>query len=185
MKKLLLTSILTTIFLCTWAQDDVATLKTSSRLFKDKDDLTSVILIIPKDSTVKILDFDDTYLTVDYQGNTGYIFSRDAKYAVAVVTEAPAIKPENSNAFPQTPENKDATRYGYLKGKYGTQMADRLIARKIWKGMNADMVKDSWGPAQKIQREVDGITIKEEWLYKTTWLYFENSVLFEWGPITR
>ena len=53
-----------------------ATLKNSSRLFASKDDLTSVILIIPADSTVTVLDADSTYLHVVFEENEGFILNR-------------------------------------------------------------------------------------------------------------
>ena len=55
-----------------------ATVKTSTRLFKTKDDLTSVILIIPSGSVVSVLGSDSTYLIVSYQENKGYIFTKHA-----------------------------------------------------------------------------------------------------------
>ena len=64
-------------------------------------------------------------------------------------------------------------------------MAARLYAGKIWKGMNSEMVKDSWGAAEKINRVISGNIIKEEWIYKNTWLYFENNTLLEWGPVKK
>jgi hypothetical protein len=64
-------------------------------------------------------------------------------------------------------------------------MAARLNSGKIWKGMNAAMVVDSWGNAQKINRIIDGNTIKEEWIYTNTWLYFEDNTLVEWGAVKR
>ena len=35
-------------------------------------------------------------------------------------------------------------------------MASRLYSGKIWKGMNAEMVRDSWGRAGKINRVISG-----------------------------
>jgi hypothetical protein len=64
-------------------------------------------------------------------------------------------------------------------------MAARLFAGKIWKGMNAEMIKDSWGAAAKINREVSGNIIKEEWIYKNSWLYLENNTLVDWGPVVK
>jgi hypothetical protein len=52
-----------------------ATLKSSSRLFGAKDDLTTVILIIPSGSTVEVIDSDSTYLHVVYEESEGYIFN--------------------------------------------------------------------------------------------------------------
>ena len=45
-------------------------------------------------------------------------------------------------------------------------MAARIIAGKIWKGMNSEMVKDSWGNPEKINRIISGNVIKEEWIYQ-------------------
>ena len=55
-----------------------ATIKTSTRLFRLKDDLTSVILIVPSGSVVSVLDSDSTYYHVTYDDNEGYIFRKHA-----------------------------------------------------------------------------------------------------------
>jgi hypothetical protein len=64
-------------------------------------------------------------------------------------------------------------------------MASRLIAGKIWKGMTGEMVRDSWGKPSKINRVISSNTIKEEWIYRSTWLYIEDDVLMTWGPVQR
>jgi hypothetical protein len=164
-------------------QTTTATLKNSSRLFATRDDLTSVILIIPADSVVTVLDSDSTYLHVAYQDNEGYIFNRKVvldKMPAKIQQAAPA---QESIQESQQPMEQDQTRFSYLENKYGTNMAARLNAGKIWKGMNSDMVKDSWGIAEKINRVISGNIIKEEWIFRNTWLYFENNTLVEWGPV--
>jgi hypothetical protein len=170
-----------------------ATLKSSSRLFGTKDDLTSVILIIPSDSTVTVLDSDSTYLHVIYEDNEGYIFKRHAvvnrtpvntsqtiQVQQAVQEEQPAQEQEEQPA-----QEQQESRFSYLESKYGSGMAARLMAGKIWKGMDAEMVSDSWGTAEKINRVINGNIIKEEWIFKNTWLYFENNRLVEWGSIRK
>jgi hypothetical protein len=162
-----------------------ATLKSSSRLFKAKEDLTSVILVIPSGSTVTVLGSDSTYLHVAYEENQGFILKRHAVIdkSPVVATKAPASQPKVQETQPLQTQVMD--RFSYLENKYGTSMAARLYAGKIWKGMNSEMVKDSWGSAIKINRQVNGNVIKEEWIYKTTWLYFENNALVDWGPVTK
>jgi hypothetical protein len=160
-----------------------ATLKSSSRLFKAREDLTSVILVIPSGSTVTVLGSDSTYLHVKFDQNEGYIYKRHA-----VIDKSPVVTTQVATAQPKVQQTQPLqsqvmTRFSYLENKYGTSMAARIYAGKIWKGMNAEMVKDSWGNAIKINREVTGNIIKEEWLYKTTWLYFENNTLVDWGPV--
>jgi uncharacterized protein YdbL (DUF1318 family) len=162
-----------------------ATLKSSTRLFGSKNDLTTVLQIIPSGSTLEVLDADSTYLYVVYDKTEGYIFRRHA------VIEVPSPQPQQEPVQVEEEQQikyrevqpKKNSRFSYLENKYGSNMAARLMAGKIWKGMNSEMVKDSWGTSQKINRVVSGNTIKEEWIFKYSWLYFENNMLVEWGPL--
>jgi hypothetical protein len=163
------------------AQDQgTARLKSASRLFAAKDDLTSVIMIIPADSVVTVIDSDSTYFHVSYDDSEGYIFKRQA-----VLEKEPVVASQNHQPMQQVQKSTDDDRFRYLENKYGTSMAGKLINGKIWKGMSADMVNDSWGTAQKINRVINGNTIRERWYFKNTWLYFENSVLLDWGAIRK
>jgi hypothetical protein len=166
-----------------------ATLTSSTRLFGEKDDLTNVIQIIPSGSTVTVIDSDSTYLHVVFEENEGYIFKRHA--VINPLPENSDIQAQPQQEVQQTqpvqesqPEQEQqVSRFTFLENKYGTNMAAKLMAGKIWKGMYAEMVKDSWGRAEKINRIVRGDITKEEWIFKNTWLYFENNILVEWGPI--
>jgi hypothetical protein len=160
-----------------------ATLKNSSRLFATKDDLTSVILIIPADSVVTVLDADSTYLHVVFEENEGYIFNKKVVLNKTPVKSQQASVSQGQGRETQQAPDQEQSRFSYLENKYGTNMAARLNAGKIWRGMNSDMVKDSWGTAEKINRVISGNIIKEEWIFRNTWLYFENNTLVEWGPV--
>ena len=162
-----------------------ATLKSASRLFGAKDDLTTVIFVIPSGSTVTVLDSDSTYFHVVYEENEGYIFKSHAVIDKTPVNVSQTIQPQQSRQEVQPVQEQQESRFSYLENKYGSNMAARLIAGKIWKGINSEMVKDSWGTAEKITREITGNIIKEEWIFKNTWLYFENNTLVEWGPIGK
>ena len=164
-----------------------ATLTSATRLFGEKGDLTTVIEIVPKGSSVTVLDSDSTYLHVALDETQGYIFKRDAaidKIPSKLVQAAQPIEPkqETQPVQEQPQQEQQVSRFTYLENKYGSNMAARLISGKIWKGMNAEMVKDSWGSAEKINRVISGNVIKEEWIFRSTWLYFENNSLVEWGP---
>jgi hypothetical protein len=165
--------------------EPTATLKSASRLFATKDDLTSVILIIPADSVVTVLDSDSTYFHVVFDENEGYIFKRDAVLDKIQVNAPPVIQfqPAAQQTVPVSEQQQ--SRYSYLENKYGSNMAPRLISGKIWKGMNSEMVRDSWGIAEKINRIISGNIVKEEWIFRNTWLYFENNTLLEWGPVKK
>ena len=162
-----------------------ATLKSSTRLFGEKDDLTTVITVIPSGSIVSILDSDSTYFHILFDEDAGYIYKRDA------VINKPEQKLPQTKVYVQAAsqaqpaQRQQVSRFSFLESKYGTSMAARIMAGKIWKGMNAEMVTDSWGRAEKISRVISGDLIKEEWTYKNTWLYFENNTLVDWGPIKK
>lgn len=162
-----------------------ARLKSSSRLFGAKDDLTTVVLIIPSGSNVEVLDSDSTYFHVLFEDSEGYIFRRHAviEKTPQVVTESNQTQQQNLTTQPGY--NEPMSRFAYLESKYGSTMAARLNSGKIWKGMNSEMVKDSWGTAEKKNRVISGNIIKEEWIFKSTWLYFENNTLIDWGPIQK
>jgi hypothetical protein len=162
-----------------------ATLKSPSRLFATKDDLTSVILIIPADSVVSVLDSDSTYLHVIFEENEGYIFNRHLVFDKIPAKVQQPVKSQPTIEETQTVREPQQSRFSYLENKYGSNMATRLISGKIWKGMNSEMVKDSWGTAEKINRVISGNIIKEEWIFRNTWLYFENNTLLEWGPVKK
>jgi|SRR5450759_288460 len=162
-----------------------ATLKSASRLFATKDDLTSVILIIPADSVVMVLDSDNTYFHVVFEENEGYIFKRQAVLDKIPVANQQTVQSQPAVQETQPVQEQNQSRFSYLENKYGSNLAARLMAGKIWKGMNSEMVSDSWGTAEKINRVISGNVIKEEWIFKNTWLYFENNTLIEWGPVRK
>jgi hypothetical protein len=165
-------------------QQLTATLKSASRLFGDKEDLTSVIVIIPAGSVVNVLATDSIYLKVSFDENEGYIFKRDAIINTTQVVPQSTVKQENAKQNEEPVDEKRVSRFTWLENKYGTSMAARLIAGKIWKGMSAEMVKDSWGAPLKINRVIGDI-VKEEWIYKNSWLFIENNTLIEWGPVNK
>jgi hypothetical protein len=163
-----------------------ATLKSASRLFAAKDDLTSVIQIIPADSVVEVLDSDSTYLHVVFEESEGYIFKRQAVMdKIAVKVSQPSQSQTVIQETQPVQQQQQQSRLSYLENKYGSNMAARLISGKIWKGMNSEMVKDSWGIAEKVSRIVSGNIIEENWIYRSTWLYFENNTLIDWGPVKK
>jgi len=172
----------------TQAANQTATLKSSTRLFGAKDDLTTVIMIIPSGSSVAVLDSDSSYFKIRYEENEGYIFRRHAVIDRTAATNQQSVQyqqPRQQAQETQPSGESGVSRFTYLENKYGTSMAAKLSSGKIWKGMNSEMVKDSWGTALKINRAISGNIIKEEWIFNNTWLYFENNTLMEWGPISR
>jgi hypothetical protein len=157
-----------------------ATLKSSSRLFESKEDLTSVILVIPSGSVVKILGSDSTFYHVAYGEDAGYINKSHAVINKTPMVMEPVTKqPEQAdNTQPEPP--KEVTRLSYLQNKYGPGMAEKLYAGKIWRGMTSQMVRDSWGVPLKVSRYMEQTPVKEEWYYNKAVLVIENNTLIDW-----
>lgn len=168
-----------------------ATLKSASRLFTDKNDLTSVILIIPSGVTVDVIDYDDTYMHIVYDNQEGYILSKHATLDMpqpkneSIKQQNQLVTTDNTARQIQPRQQREESRYTYLSNKYGPNVASRLYEGKIWKGMTAEMVRDSWGNPRKINRVINGNNIKEEWIYSNTWIFIQNDRLLEWGPIKK
>ena len=171
-----------------------ATLTSATRLFGDKGDLTTVIMVIPNGSTVEVLGSDSTYYKIRFEDYEGFILRRHAVLNDTPVAAAP--EPEEDEPLPQAEEQELVTaqqpeqeqkvsRFTYLESKYGTNMAARLMAGKIWKGMNSEMITDSWGKPPRINRVISGNIVKEEWIYTNSWLYLEDDILIEWGPVRK
>lgn len=156
-----------------------ATLKSSSRLFESKEDLTSVIIVIPSGSIVKITGSDSTYYRVVFGEDEGYIFKKHATINQTPVLVEPVKKQEQ--VVNNQPVQKQDTRLFYLENKYGPNMAAKLYAGKIWRGMTSQMVRDSWGTPLKINKDMGSSVNREEWVYKKAFLFIENNTLVDWG----
>jgi hypothetical protein len=163
-------------------QEITATVKSSVRLFGERDDLTTVLTIIPKGSSVYVLDSDSAYYFVEYEEMQGYIFKRQAELNKPIpAKQAPADRQQSQQTRPV--QQNQSGRFSYLEQKYGTSIAARINSGKIWKGMDGEMVKDSWGQPQSIKRTINGNNVREEWRYRSTVLYFSNYELVDWGPV--
>lgn len=211
MKKIYFTFILALLFISVSAQDNkiqtlqnlegtsvsgqdqgiTAKLKYASRLFKDKDDLTSVIMVVPADSTVEVLASDSTFLRVSYEGNEGFIYSHQAEInrPFRVTKPAPLARQQSQAGMsfkriePKT-EGRAPDRYTYLASKYGPSMGTRLYEGKVWKGMKAEMVQDAWGSPRKINRVISNSNeTEEQWFYNRYWLSLRNGIVVGWGAV--
>ena len=165
---------------------DLQKAKTTSaiRLFGDKDDLTSVLSIIPAGSIVEIVRPDTTagYVLVLFDDQQGYVEAAKLDYNLTQdeidKASAPVQTTVQSAPVP-------ANRYDMLIMKYGTPLGKLLYEHKIWKGLNTDMVTDSWGKPVKINITYNDSSKEEEWIYSKKWLLFRDNVLVSWGPVNN
>lgn len=173
-----------------FAQDhQKATTKGAVRLFGDKDDLTSVIRLIPDGSTVDVIKADSTYTKIRFDGDEGFVRSDRLGPFVPVISQAPVAPPaavtEPKQLSPdvETYNQPPVDRYEVLVTKYGDDIGKRLYQHKVWKGITSDMARDSWGKPKQINKMYVDRSIDEEWIYARKWLYFRDGILIEWGPV--
>lgn len=203
MKKALLFVFVLFAGLSVTAQDlqKLAT-KGAVRLFADKDDLTSVIEILPDGTVVEAISADTLFTLIRLGDVQGYIKSDRLTAALPVVTSSsPAVQPVQEEVVlqPVTGSAREAApvqpvsdaqyrqvpteRFQVLIDKYGTELAKKIYQHKVWKGITSEMARDSWGKPTQINRMYVDTTVDEEWIYSRSYLYFRDGVLIEWGPV--
>lgn len=163
--------------------------KGAVRLFTDKDDLTSVIQLIPDGTVVEAVSADTAFTLIRLGDLEGYVRSDRLTAALPVVTTArPAAQPVQE-AAPVLPERVvqsgqvPTERYQALIDKYGVDLAKRFYQHKVWKGIDSEMARDSWGKPKQINKMYVNRSVEEEWIYSQKYLYFRDGVLVDWGPV--
>jgi uncharacterized Rmd1/YagE family protein len=79
-------------------------------------------------------------------------------------------------------------RRKHLVEKYGSEeIADKIMARKVWQGMTSEQLIDSWGKPEDIDETVYKTKTKETWKYQQTGknrfrdrVFFENGTVVGW-----
>jgi DNA repair exonuclease SbcCD ATPase subunit len=65
-----------------------------------------------------------------------------------------------------------------LKEKYSTsEFKDQILKHHLAIGMTKEMVIDSWGKPDEVNRTVGSWGVHEQWVYGETYLYIENDTL--------
>jgi hypothetical protein len=74
-----------------------------------------------------------------------------------------------------------------LVAKYGSVVADGILAGQIWQGMTNEHLIESWGSPTAVETEVRHTKTKETWKYKQTGknrfsnrVFLENDVVIGW-----
>jgi hypothetical protein len=149
-----------------------AVIKETARLYSDKDNASSVIMYVPADSAVMIIDTAGSFFLVHYKDLDGFVRQNRVRKYKEVLYELTAPPGENMTE----PQN----RHDLLIAKYGQKKGKDIYEHKIWKGMNSEMVLDSWGKPKVINHYDTGNGFREEWVYPKYVLSFSNGILTGW-----
>lgn len=77
-------------------------------------------------------------------------------------------------------EKHQKENFEILVNKYGKTYAKLILENKIRIGMTKEMVIESWGKPDHINRTVTSSVVHEQWVYKDNYLYFDNGTLTAW-----
>jgi len=161
------------------AQYYKATTKSVTRLFGDKGNASSVIAYIKADTTLDVLVVEEDYLKVIYGESEGWITTEKA---ILRNTEGEILQ-VGEQAEQAIQQQQPVDRREMLINKYGSKAGQSIYEHKIWKGMNNDMVFDSWGKPLRVDRIIKGSNIQERWIYTESYVIFDDDILVEWGPV--
>ena len=147
------------------------------RLYSDIGNLSSVIAIIPADTRIFIVDIMDEYYYIKTEDNQGFVKKSKIKPDQSYIEKPSEVlnKPDTAKVF--------SSKLEYLRYTYGWETAQKIFDHKIWRNMTTNMVEDSWGRPDKINRIISSGQVKEEWIYPSTYLIFLNEKLMDWGPV--
>jgi len=164
------------------AQQSNAETNSVCRLFADVGNTSSVITYIQKGIQVTVLEKYSDYFFINYDSTGGFVLVEKIDLnSDAVYTDysGEPIQPAERDNYQQY---VPADRLSMLIQKYGEQTGEALYSLRIWKGIDHNMVRDSWGKPVRVTREVIGYDVIEEWFYPKARLVFRNDILVDWGP---
>lgn len=68
----------------------------------------------------------------------------------------------------------------FYSKKFGRRWGTLIANEKIGLGMTQEMVENSWGSPNSINRSAGSWGVHEQWVYDASYLYFENGILTSW-----
>jgi len=64
--------------------------------------------------------------------------------------------------------------------KYGKEVGGKVSYKQIWTGMTDEMVRDSWGEPDKIDKNVKPWGVFTQWYFGNVTFFFKDGKLTEW-----
>jgi len=64
--------------------------------------------------------------------------------------------------------------------KYGKEVGEKVSYKQIWTGMTDEMVRDSWGEPDRIDKNKKPWGVFTQWYYGEVTFFFKDGRLTEW-----
>lgn len=142
-------------------------------LVRDKPNGDKVTQLKNGDKVI-LLRGEGEWSEVDFNGIKGYVPSN------AIVTQQEMAEIIVGKAQKQLErENAMKIRYQDLSLKYGETNALKIMANSYEVGWNKNMIRESIGEPNKINRTVNQFGVSEQWIYvdRNLYLYFDDNKL--------
>ncbi len=155
-----------------------------AKLKKSPDPLGEIFATFNEEKEVVILDYSDLYFGVCSDGICGYmseIWLKKSQEIEKFVSAKNFEKQELKRLQTERESKAEKAKWielekRYIK-KYGEKDYSKMKQGYYWIGMNKEMATISLGSPNKVNRTVGAWGVKEQWVYETIYLYFENGIL--------
>ena len=105
------------------------------------------------------------------------------KYKIALQMEIEALKLQIDSLNFYIPELEQeltsAQRELYIL-KYGEEIGNKIAHKQIWTGMTDEMVRESWGEPDRIDKNVEPWGTFTQWYYGEVTFFFRDGKLTDW-----
>lgn len=162
-----------------------------AKLKKSPDPLGEISTTFDQEKEVIILDYSDLYFGVCSGGICGYMSeiwikkSQDVENFISAKNfekeELKKLEIERQTRLKAKTIQAEKSKLlelekMYIK-RYGENNYSKMKQGYYWIGMNKEMATISLGSPTKVNRTVGAWGVREQWVYETIYLYFENGVL--------
>lgn len=179
------------------ASGHFAVTKSSAKLYNMPvaNELRKVVAEIPKGTRLLITKWERACLRTNFGGKTGYLFPHQLEFdnpeaykalkeeSQRLVREGKAEKADWEYLLDDqqaAAEKKRKERLSKLTSKYGKIAALKIVEGKVWIGMTKEMMIESWGQPEDINRSVGSWGVHEQCIYGDTYVYVENGKVASW-----
>lgn len=158
-------------FIIPYNRPDIPDSKYYVKSYNTKDSIVELTMDGINSRFVKLNDIFRTYLPIS-EINNPYILSLWSN------------KSYNDSIAIKRIEDRDKKilieRRVKLYNKYGKYYGNLIFKNNIIIGMTKSMVRESWGEPEDINRTVTSYSTHEQWVYGSTYVYFDNGKLTAW-----
>lgn len=148
-----------------------------SPLYKSKDDIDSRIRVPVGTEMLFVKNVNGRFANCQVLYNGEIFYTNDG--ALMSVEEYQRRTEEQQKAM-ELIAKKNAERKRSLISKYGSVDGKRIYEHKIWIGMTKEMLIESWGEPNDINRTVTASNVSEQCVYGSQYVYLDNGIVTAW-----